>query len=211
MIFSSLRDLLAEQWTRLSALEQALLTWLAIVREPLGAVELHELLVVEATEVTEGPVREALEALHRRSLVEHGKQLATFTLQSVVLEFVTEGLVERVSQQIQHGVLENLISYALELAGAKEYVRQAQERLIVTPILVRLQALPQQVDALEEQLLRLLNQLQTWEQEAQGYGPANLIALLRLQRGHLRSLDLSQLSIRGAYLQGVEMQDTSLR
>ena len=45
---------------------------------------------------------------------------------------------------------------------------------------------------------------------AQGYGPANLLALLRAQRGHLRGLDLSRLSIRGAFLQGVEMQDTSL-
>ena len=45
---------------------------------------------------------------------------------------------------------------------------------------------------------------------AQGYGPTNLIALLRELRGHLRQLDLSHLFIRGAYLQGVEMQDTSL-
>ena len=29
-------------------------------------------------------------------------------------------------------------------------------------------------------------------------------------RGHLRQLNLSQLSLRGAYLQGVEMQDASL-
>ena len=195
MIFSSLRDLLAEQWTRLSALEQALLTWLAIVREPLEAVELHELLLVAP--VAEGQVREALEALHRRSLVEQGKQPATFTLQSVVLEYVTEVLVERVSEQIQQGVWEDLISYALEQAGAKEYVRQTQERLIVAPILVRLQTLFQQADALEEQLLGLLDQLRTWDQETQGYGPANLIALLRLLRGHLRGLDLSQLATSG--------------
>ena len=207
MIFSSLRDLLAEQWTRLSTLEQMVLTWLAIVREPLGAAELHDLLVIP---VAEEQVREALEALHRRSLVERGKQLATFTLQSVVLEYVTEVLVERVSQQIQHGVWKDLISYALELAGAKEYVRQAQERLIVAPILVRLQALSPQTDALEERLLCLLNQLRVWDQEVQGYGPANLIALLRLRRGHLRGLDLSQLALREASLQGVQMQDAKL-
>ena len=37
------------------------------------------------------------------------------------------------------------------------------------------------------------------------------MALLRLQRGHLRGLDLSQLVLREAYLQGVEMQDANLR
>src|SRR5437763_11239412 len=41
-------------------------------------------------------------------------------------------------------------------------------------------------------------------------GPANLVALLRLLRGHLRGLDLSHLALRGAYLQEVEMQDASL-
>src|SRR6266581_3239213 len=40
--------------------------------------------------------------------------------------------------------------------------------------------------------------------------PVSLVALLRLLRGDLRGLDLSQLALRGAYLQGVEMQDTTL-
>ena len=209
VIFSSIRNLLAEQWTRLSALEQSLLIWMAIVREPLDALELHALLVAPVAPVAEEQVREALQALHRRSLVEQGKQPATFTLQSVVLEYVTEVLVERVSQQVLHGVWKDLISYALVQAGAKEYVRQTQERMLVAPILLRLQALFRQADALEECLLRLLNHVRTWDQEAQGYGPANLIALLRMRRGHLRGLDLSQLALRGAYLQGVEMQDTT--
>ena len=41
VIFSNIRSLLAEQFARLSALEQALLTWLAIVREPLAVAELQ--------------------------------------------------------------------------------------------------------------------------------------------------------------------------
>jgi hypothetical protein len=36
------------------------------------------------------------------------------------------------------------------------------------------------------------------------------MALLHQLRGHLRGLDLSHLSIRGAYLQGIEMQNTTL-
>jgi WD40 repeat protein len=207
VIFSSLRDLLAEQWTRLSALEQALLTWLAIVREPIGALDLQALMV---TPVAEGQVREALQALHRRSLVEQGKQPATFTLQSVVLEYVTAVLVERISQQIQQVVWEDLTSYALEQAGANEDVRQTQGRLIVAPIILRLQTHFQQPDLLEQRLLGLLDQLRTCDQQTQGYGPANLIALLRELRGHLRGLDLSQLFIWGASLQGVEMQDARL-
>jgi WD40 repeat protein/transcriptional regulator with XRE-family HTH domain len=213
VIFNTIRDLLTEQFTRLSALEQALLFWLAVMREPLDEVSLHAQLVPPVAGVQ---VSEALEALQRRSLVERGKRgtageaQATFTLHSVVLEYVTELLVERVSEQVQHAVWEHLISYALEQAEAKEYVRQAQERLLVAPVLLRLQASYRQTEAVEEQLLRLLNQLRMWDQEAQGYGPVNLIMLLRGLRGHLRKIDLSQLAIRGAYLQGVEMQDAQL-
>jgi WD40 repeat protein len=209
-IFSNVRDLLAEQWSRLSILEQALLFWLAVVREPVTVEKLHALLVPA---MDRRQVDEALEALQRRSLVERGKAEAEpgrYTLHSVVLEYVTEVLVDRVSEQIEHGGWEDLVSYALEQASAKDYVRRAQERLLVAPVLLRLQALYLQTEAVEEQLLRLLKELRTWNEQAQGYGPANLIILLRGLHGHLRGLDLSQLAIREANLQGVEMQDTSL-
>ena len=45
-------------------------------------------------------------------------------------------------------------------------------------------------------LVSLLEQLRGWPQQSQGYGLANLVALLRL--------------LRGVYLQGVEMQDAQL-
>ncbi len=75
----------------------------------------------------------------------------------------------------------------------------------MAPVIVRLLAVYRQTEGVEEQLLGLLSQLRAREQEAVGYGPTNLISLLRALRGHLRRLDLSHLSIRGAYLQGVEM------
>ncbi|MBV9232355.1 MAG: helix-turn-helix domain-containing protein, partial [Chloroflexi bacterium] len=207
VIFSSIRDLLDEQFARLSSLEQSLLTWLAIVRKPIGFDDLLAMLV---SPIPGFQMKETLEALQRHSLIEQRKQQETYTLQSVVLEYVTETLVKRVCEQIQSETLDHLLNYALEQASAREYVRQTQDRLIVAPIILRLRALYQHTDAVEKQLLHLLNQLRTWEQEAQGYGPANLIALLRELRGHLEGVDLSRLAIREAYLQGVEMQDASL-
>jgi hypothetical protein len=62
--------------------------------------------------------------------------------------------------------------------------------MLVAPIIIHLLAVYQRADAVEAQLLRLLNQLRTWEQAAQGYGPANLITLLHELRGHLRNIDL---------------------
>ena len=46
--------------------------------------------------------------------------------------------------------------------------------------------------------------------EEQGYGPGNLVNLLRLLRGDLKGVDLSGLAIRQAYLQDVEAQGASL-
>jgi hypothetical protein len=63
----------------------------------------------------------------------------------------------------------------------------------VAPILANLRnAFPQRT-ALEEQLLVLLNLLHAQAEYAQGYGPANVLVLLLLQRGHLRGLDPSRL------------------
>ena len=214
VIFGSITDLLGEQFARLSPLEQSVLCWLAIVREPMT---LDELLAVLVKPLPRIQVLEAIDSLRRRSLIETGKRAGSFTLQSVVLEYVTAFLIARGSHEIKQGRLDRLIQHGLSQAHAKEYVRQTQERLLVIPLLADLQSTyPRRVDGatgtspVEEQLLSLLDQLRKRADAAQGYGPANLIALLRLLRGNLNGLDLSQLSIRGAYLQSIEMHDASM-
>ncbi len=155
-------------------------------------------------------VLEAVEALRRRSLLERGKLRGSFTLKSVVLEYATTRFIAEVVSEIERGRLSRLIEHGLEQAEAREDVRQTHQRLIVAPILARLRNLYSQRSEVEEHLLGLLDQLRELADYAQGYGPANVLALLREQRGHLRGLDLSQLAIRGASLQGGEMQDTML-
>ena len=126
------------------------------------------------------------------------------------MEYVTARLIAEVISEIKQGRCLRLVEHGLELASSKEYVRQTQQRLLVVPILAGLRSSYPMRTALEEQLLALLSELREREDSAQGYGPANLLALLRELRGHLRGLDLSQLVLRSAYLQGVEMQDTTL-
>jgi WD40 repeat protein/transcriptional regulator with XRE-family HTH domain len=207
ILFGSITALLEEQWVRLSPLEQTVLSWLAILREP---VSIADLLAVQVARLAHAQVLEAVDGLRRRSLVDRGQPAGSFTLQSVVLEFVTGRLVEEASQEIQQGRLSLLIQYGIELAQAKEYVRQAQERVLLTPLLDFLGSVYRERAEVEERLRELLSTLRGWDEQAQGYGPANLVALLCLLHGHLRGLDLSQLALRGVYLQGVEMQDTKL-
>jgi len=207
VVFGSVRELLGEQFARLSAVEQIVLLWLAILREP---VSIEELLSALATPLSRTQVFEAVEALRRRSLIERGTRQWSFTLQSVVLEYATGQLIAEVTHEIEQGRLARLIELRLVLANAKEYVWQTQQSLIVVPLLAQLRHVYWGRAEVEEHLLALLDQLRELADYAQGYGPANVISLLRVQRGHLSGLDLSHLVIRGASLQGVEMQDTSL-
>jgi len=191
VVFGSITDLLDEQVGRLSALEQTLLYWLAIVREPVTLEELRAVLVAMLSPVQ---VLEAVEGLRRRSLIERGQRPGSFTLQSVVLEYVTAEIVAQASGELQQGRLARLIEYGLCQAQAREDVRQAQERLLVVPLLNRLLGASPGQTKVEELFLSLLDQLRPWAEEAQGYGPANLIALLRVLRGNLRGCDLSRLA-----------------
>ena len=207
LVFGSISDLLDEHWSRLSALEQTLLCWLAILREPVMLEELRARLFPSLSAVQ---VLEALDGLHRRSLVERGQRLGSFTLQSVVLEDVSERLVSTASQELVQGRLRLLREHGLSQAQAKDYVRESQERLLVAPLLARLQSTESGPVEREQRLRSLLEEVRRWTQDRQGYAPANLVTLLRLLRGHLRGLDLSRLTLRGVYLQGVEMQDATL-
>jgi WD40 repeat protein/transcriptional regulator with XRE-family HTH domain len=207
VIFGGVRDLLEEQFYQLSSLEQSLLLWLAVLREP---ATLDELLEVMAAPIERARLLEALDALYRHSLIERGFQQSSFTLQSIVMEYLTAWLITQATAEIQEGKLVRLIEQGLELALAREDVRQTQERLIVVPILTRLQSAFSRSNSLEECLLGLLRRLASWGEDEQGYGPANLVTLLRIHLGNLRGLDLSEIALRGAYLQGVEMQDATL-
>jgi WD40 repeat protein/transcriptional regulator with XRE-family HTH domain len=206
LIFNGIRLVLRQQVARLTPLEQTLLTWLAVAREWTSLESLLSLLVKRPTRAR---VLEALEALSRRSLIERG-QGASFTLQAVVMEYLTDALLDHLSGEIRTMALDHLHRYALEQAHAKDYVRQTQVRLLVRPLVERLRAEFTSDSSIEEQCLSLLRHLRTEEGNREGYGPANVISLLKALRSDLRGLDLSQLAIRGAYLQGVEMQDVNL-
>ena len=205
-VFGGVRQLLDEQVARLSAPEQAILDWLAVGREPVGFAELAAGL---GPGVARGDAVEAVEALRRRSLLEWAPGGA-FTLQPVVLEYTTARLIASLAREILAGEPALLVDRALLKARARDYIRRSQERLLVQPLLDQLQGSLGSADAVERQLVALLEMWRARSAAEQGYGPGNVVNVLRLLRGNLRGLDLSGLTIRHAYLQGVEAQDVRL-
>ena len=97
-IFDDIRTVLDRQFARLSPLEQELLLWLAIEREPVTINGLRANLVQP---VASRALIEAVRALQRRSLVNQSPQ--GFLLQNVITEYLTDRLVEQVSQELLAG------------------------------------------------------------------------------------------------------------
>ena len=192
----------AAQWR-----EQQVLRALAVNREP---IRLADLMAKLSPRVSRAVVLDAAEGLRRRSLLERTDSAgaAAFMLQSVVLEYVTDRLVEDVSAEIERGRPNVIVEQALIEAQVKEYLRQSQERVIGRTIVGGLQADVAEWEA--DQRLQAL--LQGWRHRPpaeQGYGPGNVANLLRLLWGHLRGFDLRDLDLRQAYL-AVPASGTSL-
>jgi WD40 repeat protein/transcriptional regulator with XRE-family HTH domain len=207
LVVGGLRQLLEGQIQRLSRPERDLLRWLAVEREP---VSFNQLAGVFGARSGRAAALGAVEGLRRRSMLERAERRSGFTLHSVVLEYVTEQLVDDVVEELRDGELEQLLTQPLVKATAPDYARRGQERLIAAPVLARLAATSGGQRRVEARLLALLDQLRGQPPEEQGYGPGNLVNLLRLSRGDLAGVDLAGLFIRQAYLQEVEAPAASL-
>ncbi|WP_026732143.1 eIF2A-related protein [Fischerella sp. PCC 9605] len=208
LVFNDIRDLLDRQFSRLSPVEQEVMLWLAINREPVSVEELEKD-VVSVTSRQELP--EALYSLLRRSLIEKaGKQ---FSLQPVVTEYVTEQLVKQVCQEIassreraeSSSPLAFLQTHALMKATAKDYIRETQKQLIVQPLLEQLLI---EIGSQQKLVILLQDLLEQQRHQAAilaGYAGGNVLNLLAHLQVNLQRYDFSNLTIRQADLQCVNL------
>lgn len=206
-VFGDIRDLLTHQLNRLSPVEQQVMAWLAIHREPATLAQIRAYLVEP---LALGALIEALTSLERRSLIERDTPRASptqgstrFTLQPVVMEYITDWLVEQISRAILADPTAEptidagpLHTYALILAQAQDYIRDSQTRLILQPVLQRLRLRPGDLAC------RLRHHLDTWRgQGLQSYACGNVINLLNQAEISLAGWDFSRQTIWQAHLQ----------
>lgn len=204
-VFNGIRDLLQQQMQRLSVLEAQVMIWLAINREPVSPADLQADLVPAASRPQ---LLEALESLLRRSLIE---QTATgFTQQPVVMEYMTEQLLEQVQTEITAEQFQQLQQYALIKALAKDYVRESQTRVILEPLVERLRLTLGSDQAIVAKLQRIIVKLQQNAGPVYGYGGGNIVNLLRHLKVDLTSYNFSHLALWQAYLQDLTLHDVNL-
>jgi hypothetical protein len=122
LVFEHIRDLLQGQFNRLSAAEQEVMYSIAISREPVSFAELEKDIVTVASK---RKLLEAMNSLLIRSLIE--KDGEYFWVQPVVMEYVTQRLVEQCCSEIEMQQIESLRSHTSVKAQAKDYVREVQE------------------------------------------------------------------------------------
>ncbi len=216
LIFDNIRDVLDQQFARLTPLEGELMGWLAVAREPIPYPALRGLL---AQPPAPRAVLEALRSLQRRSLLETDDD--AFGLQNVVLEYTTEWLIDNILADIladspQEASTGNLIPsthhpiipsplnrHALVLAQSKEYVRASQTRLLLRPVAERLVAQRGARGAVQK-IQTILGALRGLP-PTPGYAAANLLHLLLAMGVDVSGYDFSRLSLRQLYLRGVSL------
>jgi WD40 repeat protein len=195
--FGDINLLLDEQFQRLSLLEKQIMYWLAIHREEISLGELQNDFMLK---LPQPKLLEALQSLKRRSLIE--KNTLGFTLQNVVMEYVANRFIEQVSDELNDENLKLFNTHALIKATAKDYIRQTQTRLILQPILDRL-------DDLEKKSLILLKTIRKESRLFSGYAAGNLLNLLCHSDINISSYDFSRLTICQAYLKGKHLHHVS--
>ena len=204
--FDDIIDLLDEHFNRLSQLEQQVMYWLAIEREPI-TIEVLRANILQP--VPKRDLFEAVKSLVRRSLIERSEN--KFTQQPVVMEY----LVERMCRQIQCEVVGEtpnlLLSYILMKGQAKDYIKASQRRVLIDPILQQLKNQLGSLPAVEQKLQTLLTVMRSQTTESVGYGAGNVLSLAQSLGRDLGCYDFSDLPVHQADLQMTALQGMNLR
>ncbi len=178
-VFGDIRHLLDQQYSRLSDLEQQVMYWLAIEREPITTDNLRQDIVPM---VSKSQLLESVISLRWRSLIE--KNASSFTQQPVVMEYMSDRLIDMAYKATIERSPEFLMRYALIQPRAEDYIRETQIRQILQPLTDRLLAHYGSVDILQRELQGLLENLRD-QQTAIGYAQGNIMNLLRASQSDL--------------------------
>ena len=205
-VFGDIRDVLDQQFARLSALEQEIMYWLAIAREPISLQQLQEDFVWSISPIK---LLEALESLSRRSLIE--KNAACFTQQPVVMEYVTSHLIEKVCAEIVAQQPQLFRDHALIKATAKDYIRENQIRLILQPVIHELLAVFRSKKELEDCLRQILVTMQERSPLEKWYVAGNILNLFCHLETDLTGYDFSNLCVWQADLRQTRLHQVNFQ
>ncbi len=227
-VFDDLRELLDWHLQRLSDGEKELLYWLAVEREPISFTELRENIVSPQAKEN---ISSTLQSLQRRLPLEKST-LRQFTLQPVLIEYITGRLIERIgeeisigrslisnyfteqlvtqiSKEIREGRIKFLNRHVIFKATGKDYVRDSQRRHILEPIWDNLLTTLGDQETIENQAKLLLSTLRDEFALRVGYAAGNVLNLLNQMEVDLEGYNFSHLCVWQAYLKGTILHNVN--
>jgi WD40 repeat protein len=211
-VFGDIRDILEEQFERLSDLEKDIMYWLAINRESMRLSELRDDII---SPVAPAKLLEAVQSLGRRSLIEKAtptlieKTGSSFTLQPVVMEYVTSRLIESICEEIATQNIDLFRCHALMKATGKDYVKDTQVRLIIKPVIDGLLHTLRSKRNIENQLTQILTKLRETSPLEPGYTAGNILNLLCHLETDLSSYDFSYLTVWQADMRSMNLHNVN--
>ncbi|MFB2891523.1 NB-ARC domain-containing protein [Aerosakkonemataceae cyanobacterium BLCC-F50] len=204
VVFADLRELLEWHFERLSDREKEIIYWLAIHREPVSLAALKDDIV---SVIARESLWENLRSLQSKVPLEKSENGKYFTLQPVLMEYITDRFISRVCEQVKTGAFNLFNNHALMLANSKDYVREIQIRTILNPIKTRLIEIFNSPINLEENLKFILANFRKNSPLQPGYTGGNVFNLLRQLNTNLTNYDFSHLTLWQANFQGVNLHN----
>lgn len=201
-IYGEIQQILDEQFDLLSDIEKSIMYWLAINRESVSRQELLQDIIPQPMP---NVFQAAITHITERSLIQSNDRGCS--LQNVIMEYITQDFVGKIIQEIESGQLKLFHTHALIKATTSEYIREAQIRLILKPIA---DILSQNFSDLETKLIEIVQTVKEQPQLSSGYAIGNILNLLCYLKDKLCGYDLSHLTIRQAYLQGMTLHNVNL-
>lgn len=197
--------LLDQLCDRLSSLEYDVLIAIAINREP---IELEELRLRLNPPPSKPALQTALITLVKRSLLKKTQEF--YYMQHVILEYLTNKIVEKAVIEIESNQFQFLINHALLNTSNKEYILQAQKNRLLKPITIRLKEIFGFDNKLFSRLIQIVTDLNTKHSKENHYLVGNIINLLINLKFDFHGLNLSGLPIREVDWRGVSLVEVNL-
>ncbi len=203
-----IRDLLLQQFERLSQPEIDILYWLAIERQPVSLQDLQMDIVSPDLKLQ---LMEDLESLNRRSLIaiDERSEVTKFTLHPVIMEYVTYRFIEQIHQEILSKEIDVFESHVLVKAQSdvEMTVKDAQISRILEPLGDRLMATLGSKEQVKNVLLGIVSIELKKSSLATGYAAANILRLLHHLQISLEGCNFSNLNICQADLERVALHN----
>ncbi len=199
---SNIYHLLDQQFRRLSKVEQDVLYWLALKREEVSIDDIQKEILSKMSKMA---FFEMFDFLRERSFIELSEG-NSYSLQPVIMEYITYNLIDRIFNEIETETLGLLGSHPLVTAQAKDYIRNSQISLILTPLIERLQVEFGKAES-ESRLKAVLQKLRQQYYPQSTYAAGNVFNLLIQLGCDFRGYNFSSLTVRHAYLRDVALPD----